>query len=36
MTSAVQISGKLRRELEKYLETPLKFRETGVINSVNR
>jgi acyl-CoA thioester hydrolase len=27
--SAVQISGKLKRELEKYLETPLKFRETG-------
>ena len=27
--SAVQVSGKLKRELEKYLETPLKFRETG-------
>ena len=27
--SAVQISGKLKRELEKYLETPLKFRETA-------
>ena len=27
--SVVQISGKLKRELEKYLETPLKFRETG-------
>jgi acyl-CoA thioester hydrolase len=27
--SAVQISKKLKRELEKYLETPFKFRETG-------
>ncbi len=27
--SAVQTSGKLKRELEKYLETPLKFRETA-------
>jgi acyl-CoA thioester hydrolase len=27
--SAVQISRKLKRELEKYLETPLKFRETA-------
>jgi acyl-CoA thioester hydrolase len=26
--SAVQISGKLKRELEKYFEMPLKFRET--------
>ena len=27
--SAVQISGKLRRELAKYVESPLKFREIG-------
>ncbi len=27
--SAVQISRKLKRGLEKYLETPLKFRETA-------
>jgi acyl-CoA thioester hydrolase len=27
--SAVQIAGKLKKELEKYLETPLKFRETA-------
>jgi len=26
--SAVKISGKLRRELRKYVEAPLKFRET--------
>ena len=26
-SSAVQISGKLKEEFEKYLETPLKFRE---------
>src|SRR5207302_6714601 len=34
--SAVQISRKLKRDLAKHLGTPLKFRETGVINSVNR
>jgi acyl-CoA thioester hydrolase len=27
--SAVQIAGKLKKELEKYLKTPLKFRETA-------
>jgi acyl-CoA thioester hydrolase len=27
--SAVQLSGKLKRQLEKYLETSLKFRETA-------
>ncbi len=27
--SAVQVSGKLKRELAKHLGTPLKFRETG-------
>jgi acyl-CoA thioester hydrolase len=27
-SSTVQISGKVKRDLEKYLETPLKFRET--------
>ena len=27
--SAAQISRKLKRDLEKHLETPLKFRETG-------
>jgi len=27
--SAAQISGKLRRELAKYIESPHKFRETG-------
>lgn len=26
---AVQISGKLKRQLAKYVEAPLKFRETG-------
>jgi acyl-CoA thioester hydrolase len=33
--SAVQISGKLKRELEKYLEIPFNFRETqpGSISS---
>ena len=34
--SAVQISRELTRKLAKHLGAPIKFRETVVINSVNR